>query len=55
VTAITRVNHRDIGSGEMGPVTSALRELFFRVVRGNEPRYLHWCAPVFTTERTPAG
>lgn len=50
VTAITQVNHRAVGTGHMGPVTSALRELFFRVVRGREPKYRHWCAPVFTTE-----
>jgi branched-chain amino acid aminotransferase len=53
VAAITQVNHRPIGTGEMGPVTSNLRNLFFKVVRGNEPRYRHWCAPVFTPENAP--
>ena len=53
VTAITRVDHRPVGSGEMGPVTTDLRRLFFQVVRGNAPKYRHWCAPVFTTEKAP--
>jgi branched-chain amino acid aminotransferase len=47
ITAITRVNHRSIGEGVMGPLTTKLRELFFNVVRGRVPKYRHWCAPVF--------
>jgi len=54
VTAITGVNHRPVGTGDMGPITSNLRSVFFRVVRGKEPKYRHWCTPVFTTESAPA-
>lgn len=54
VTAITRVDHRPVGSGRMGPITSGLRDLFFRVVRGREPNYRHWCTPVFTADQAPA-
>lgn len=42
VTAVTRVDHRPIGKGEMGPVTGQLRRLFEQVVRGNHPAYAHW-------------
>ena len=42
VTAITKVDHRPVGSGEMGPVASKLRELFFGIVRGQNPDYAHW-------------
>ena len=51
VAAITQVDHRLIGSGQMGPVTSKLRELFFRVVRGQETKYRNWCTPVFAADR----
>jgi branched-chain amino acid aminotransferase len=47
IVAITRVDHRPIGSGRIGPVASALRELYFRVVRGQHPVYREWCAGVY--------
>ncbi len=55
IAAITAVDHRPLGDGVMGPVTGRLRELFFNVVRGREPRYRHWCAPVFVADRAAAG
>ncbi|HLF01927.1 MAG TPA: branched-chain amino acid transaminase [Anaerolineales bacterium] len=51
LAAITRVDHRPIGEGKMGPVVSELRDLFFNVVRGKAQKYRHWCAPVYETER----
>jgi branched-chain amino acid aminotransferase len=42
VTAVTKVDHRPVGSGEMGPVAGTLRKLFNDVVRGNNPKYAHW-------------
>ncbi|NOY98521.1 MAG: branched-chain amino acid transaminase [Chloroflexi bacterium] len=42
VTAVTHVDHRPIGAGTMGPVASKLRELFYDVVRGKNPKYAHW-------------
>ena len=47
VTAVTRVDHRPIGCGEMGPVTAELRQIFDRLVRGNLPAYRHWILPVY--------
>ena len=47
ITAVTRVDHRLIGSGQMGPITSRLRELFGDVVRGREQKYRHWNVPVY--------
>ncbi len=51
IAAITRVDHRPIGTGRMGPTVSALRKLYFDVVRGRVPAYRHWCAPVYAGER----
>ncbi len=42
VTAITKVDHRPVGSGEMGPIAAQLRELFFGIVRGENEKYAHW-------------
>lgn len=47
VTAVTKVDHRPIGEGEMGPITSKLRDLFQDVVRGKVEKYRHWNHPVW--------
>jgi len=49
MAAITRVDHRAIGTGKMGPITTELRKLFFNVVRGRMKKYIDWCAPVYQT------
>jgi branched-chain amino acid aminotransferase len=46
IAAVSSVDHRMIGSGELGPITNAIRDLYFRVVRGQEPKYTHWLTPV---------
>jgi branched-chain amino acid aminotransferase len=46
IAAIISVDHRQVGSGLMGPITQQLRDLYFRVVRGEEPKYLSWLTPV---------
>lgn len=47
VAAITAVDHRPVGAGVMGPITTALRDLYFDVVRGNVAKYRSWNTPVF--------
>jgi len=46
ITAVTRVDYRAVGSGQLGPITKKLREVFFDTVRGREEKYKHWCVPV---------
>jgi branched-chain amino acid aminotransferase len=59
IVAITRVDHRPVGNGRIGPIASALRKLYFEVVRGRRPEYRHWCAPVYgsaaSVEESPVG
>jgi branched-chain amino acid aminotransferase len=50
VVAVTRVEHRPVGTGTIGPIASRLRELYFDVVRGRMPKYQAWCSPVYETE-----
>ena len=54
IAAVTRVDHRPIGTGRMGPVVSALRTLFFDVVRGKQPSSGGWCHPVYADAPAPA-
>ena len=50
IASIASVDHRPIGDGRMGPVTLAMRDLYFRVVRGQEAKYSHWLAPVYARD-----
>lgn len=47
ITAVTRVDHRLTGGGEMGPITTQLRDLFAEVVTGHNSKYRHWNHPVY--------
>jgi branched-chain amino acid aminotransferase len=47
IAAITQVEHRPLGTGAIGPVVTRLRELYFDAVKGKNPRYRHWCTPVY--------
>ncbi len=42
VVAITKIDHRPIGSGSMGPITSKLRAFYEDVVRGKNSKYTNW-------------
>jgi branched-chain amino acid aminotransferase len=47
IIAVTRIDHRQIGTGVMGPVVKQLRETFFNVVRGRVVKYRSMCVPVY--------
>jgi branched-chain amino acid aminotransferase len=42
VTPIRELDGRRIGSGEPGVITKQLQEQYFRIVRGEDPKYDHW-------------
>jgi len=46
VVAITKVDHRSVGAGVMGPIAAKLRELYDGVVRAKNEKYLHWSVEV---------
>lgn len=54
ITAATRVDHRPVGSGVMGPLTAKLRRLYDDVVRGRIPRYRRWNEPVYVVQPVAA-
>lgn len=47
ITAVAEIDHRKIGNGEVGKVTGSLQEIYSQVIRGNHPKYLDWCTPVY--------
>jgi len=47
ITPVAEIDRRKIGSGEIGEITKKLQESYSEVIRGNNPKYLNWCTPVY--------
>ena len=45
LTPVVQLDNRPIADGRPGPITSKLQKMYFGVVTGRNPRYLHWCTP----------
>ena len=54
IAPVGSVDHRQVGNGGIGEVGRAIQELYFEVVRGNVPKYLDWCTPVYPQARRAA-
>jgi branched-chain amino acid aminotransferase len=42
VTAVTSIDHRPVGPGKMGPITTQLRTMFADIIRARNPKYASW-------------
>jgi branched-chain amino acid aminotransferase len=47
VSPVIEVDRRPVGSGKMGPITARIQQLYFQAVKGDHPKYRHWCTPVY--------
>jgi branched-chain amino acid aminotransferase len=47
ITPVTRVDHRPIGTGRIGPIASALRVRYLETTSGRVEKYRSWCRPVY--------
>jgi branched-chain amino acid aminotransferase len=52
IAAIGSIDHRQVGNGSTGPITQQVRDLYFRVVMGEEPKYMDWLTSIPVLERT---
>jgi branched-chain amino acid aminotransferase len=46
VSPVIEVDHRPVGSGEIGPIARLVRDRYFEAVRGSLPAYQHWLTPI---------
>lgn len=47
VAPITKIDNRPIGDeGKVGPITQRLSDIYFDVVKNQNPKYSHWCTLV---------
>lgn len=47
ISPVTRIEHRPVGNGEIGPVTQRLNKLYIDIVHGRVEKYREWVAPVY--------
>ena len=45
LTPVIEIDNRKIADGKTGPVSKQLQEMYFEIVKGRNPKYLHWCSP----------
>lgn len=46
IQGVGTLDNRKIGSGESGPITSKINEIYQMAIRGQNPNYIDWCTPV---------
>ena len=46
VSPVIEIDHRAVGTGAVGSITRSISELYFKAVRGNDPRYSGWLTAV---------
>ena len=46
ISPVIEVDHRKVGSGEIGPISRIVRDRYFDAVRGRLPEYSHWLTPI---------
>ncbi|MCR9140848.1 MAG: branched-chain amino acid transaminase [bacterium] len=44
---VAEIDRREIGDGEIGPITQRLRDIFMRTVNGENDDYRDWLTPVY--------
>ncbi len=47
VTAVTKIDHRQIGTGVMGEMTAKFKAMYDDLVRGKIEKYRDWNFPVY--------
>ncbi len=47
VTPVSEIDHRKVGSGEIGPITAKIQEIYAKAIRGDNQKYISWCTPVY--------
>ena len=47
ISPIATIDHRKLGTGEVGPIAKELQKLYFDVVKGRVDKYKEWCMPVY--------
>ncbi len=47
IAPIISIDRRPVGTGQPGPISSKIKDLYIQVCRGDVPKYHHWLTPVY--------
>jgi branched-chain amino acid aminotransferase len=47
ISPVIEIDHRKVGTGAVGPITRQLQDVYFRAVRGEDPKRPHWVHGVY--------
>ena len=47
ISAITSIDHRPIGDGQVGPIARRISRIYFEAVRGKNAKYRDWLVPIY--------
>jgi len=47
ISPVTSVDRREVGTGEIGPITKRVGKTYFDAVRGKDARYKGWLTPIY--------
>ena len=47
ISSIVKVDGKPIKDGKVGPITKKLQEIYFKAVKGDNPKYNDWVTPVY--------
>ena len=47
ITPVAEIDGRKVGDGEIGEITKKLQKIYSDIIRGDNPKYLKWCTPVY--------
>ena len=47
IVPVESIDHRLIGSGEIGNITKQVSNLYYNVVRGKTEKFKDWCIPIY--------
>jgi branched-chain amino acid aminotransferase len=51
IAPITSIDRRPIGTGEAGPISTQVKDLYLQICRGEMPKYHKWLTPVYGDQK----
>ena len=46
ITSVGQLDNRNINDGKIGPLTKKIQDKYFKIVKGEDSKYLKWCTEV---------
>jgi branched-chain amino acid aminotransferase len=47
IIPIAEIENKQIGNGHVGEIVGRLQKIYFNVIKGDNPKYIDWCTPVY--------